>query len=104
MRPNYPHAMARTNRCHRIHDGMRERSAGFSAISVDTRTFFESLNNLIRIHKALRVSGNIKSGTEALVAASRIYDRVTWVTATDSPKKLDQGSRKTLRGPEDTSL
>jgi hypothetical protein len=52
--------------------------------------------NLIRIYETL-LSTNIKSGTEALVAASRIYGRVTCVTETDSPTKLDDSLRQLMR-------
>lgn len=52
--------------------------------------------NLIRIHETL-LSANIKSGTEALVAASRIYGRVTCVAETDSPTKLDDSLRQLMR-------
>ena len=52
--------------------------------------------NLIRIHETL-LSANIKSGTEALVDASRIYGRVTCVVETDSPTKLDDSLRQLMR-------
>ena len=48
--------------------------------------------NLIRIYETL-LSANIKSGTGALVAASRIYGRVTCVVETDSPTRLDDSLR-----------
>jgi hypothetical protein len=52
--------------------------------------------NLIRIYETL-LSANIKSGTEALVAGSRIYGRVTCVAETDSPTKLDDSLRELMR-------
>jgi Protein of unknown function DUF262/Protein of unknown function (DUF1524) len=52
--------------------------------------------NLIRIYETL-LSANIKSGTESLVAASRIYGRVTCVTETESPTKLDDSLRQLMR-------
>ena len=52
--------------------------------------------NLIRIYDTL-LSANIKSGTGALVAASRIYGRVTCVVETDSPTKLDGSLRQLMR-------
>ena len=61
-----------------------------SAPAVATRT------NLIRIYEAL-LSANIKSGTGALVAASRIYGRVTCVAETDSPTRLDASLRQLMR-------
>lgn len=53
-------------------------------------------SNLIRIYEAL-LSANIKPGTEALVAGSRIYGRVTCVTEPDSPGKFDNSLRQLLR-------
>lgn len=52
--------------------------------------------NLIRIYETL-LSANIKSGTGALVAASRIYGRVTCVVETDSPARLDDSLRQLMR-------
>ena len=52
--------------------------------------------NLIRIYETL-LTANIKSGIEALVAASRIYGRVTCVVETDSPTKLDDSLRQLMR-------
>jgi hypothetical protein len=52
--------------------------------------------NLIRIYETL-LSANIKSGTEALVAASRIYGRVTCVAETDLPTRLDGSLRQLMR-------
>jgi Protein of unknown function (DUF1524) len=52
--------------------------------------------NLIRIFETL-LSTNIKSRTDALVAASKIYGRVTCVTETDSPTKLDDSLRQLMR-------
>jgi hypothetical protein len=53
-------------------------------------------SNLIRIFETL-LSSNIKSGTEALVAASKIYGRVTCVAEADSPTKLDDSLRQLMR-------
>jgi DNA-binding Lrp family transcriptional regulator len=58
--------------------------------AVATRT------NLIRIYENL-LSANIKPRTEALVAASRIYGRVTCVAETDSPTRLDDSLRQLMR-------
>ena len=52
--------------------------------------------NLIRIYEAI-LTANIKSGVEALVAASRIYGRVTCATETNSPTKLDDSLRQLMR-------
>ena len=52
--------------------------------------------NLIRIYETL-LSADIKSGTEALVAASRIYGRVTCVAEPDPPAKLDDSLRQLMR-------
>jgi hypothetical protein len=52
--------------------------------------------NLIRIYETY-LTANIKSGIEALVAASRIYGRVTCVAETDSPTKLDDSLRQLMR-------
>jgi hypothetical protein len=52
--------------------------------------------NLIRIYETF-LTANIKSGIEALVAASRIYGRVTCVAETDSPTKLDDSLRQLMR-------
>ncbi len=52
--------------------------------------------NLIRIYEIL-LSANIRSGTEALIAASRIYGRVTCATETDSPARLDESLRQLMR-------
>ena len=52
--------------------------------------------NLIRIYETL-LSANIKTGTEALVTASRIYGRVTCATDSDSPTKLDDSFRQLMR-------
>jgi Protein of unknown function DUF262/Protein of unknown function (DUF1524) len=52
--------------------------------------------NLIRIYETF-LTTNIKSGIEALVAASRIYGRVTCVAETDSPTTLDDSLRQLLR-------
>ena len=52
--------------------------------------------NLIRIYETL-LSTNIESRTEALVAASRTYGRVTCVAETDSPTKLDDSLRQLMR-------
>ncbi len=52
--------------------------------------------NLIRIYETL-LNTNIKSGIEALVAASRIYGRVTCVAETDSQTQLDDSFRQLMR-------
>jgi len=52
--------------------------------------------NLIRIFETF-LTANTKSGIEALVAASRIYGRVTCVAETDSPTKLDGSLRQLMR-------
>jgi hypothetical protein len=52
--------------------------------------------NLIRIYETF-LTENIKSGIEALVAASRIYGRVTCVAETDSPTNLDDSLRQLMR-------
>jgi Protein of unknown function (DUF1524) len=52
--------------------------------------------NLIRIYETM-LTANIKLGIEALVAASRVYGRVTCVTETDSPAKLDDSLRQLMR-------
>ena len=52
--------------------------------------------NLIRIYETL-LSANIKSRTDALIAASKIYGRVTCVTETDSPTNLDNVFRQLMR-------
>jgi hypothetical protein len=52
--------------------------------------------NLIRIYETL-LTTNIRSGIEALVAASRIYGRVTCATETDSPTDLDDSLRQLMR-------
>jgi hypothetical protein len=52
--------------------------------------------NLIRIYETF-LSTNLKSSIEALVAASRIYGRVTCVTETDAPTGLDDSLRQLMR-------
>jgi Protein of unknown function DUF262/Protein of unknown function (DUF1524) len=52
--------------------------------------------NLIRIYETF-LTMNIKSGIESLVAASRIYGRVTCVAETDSPTNLDDSLRQLMR-------
>jgi Protein of unknown function DUF262/Protein of unknown function (DUF1524) len=52
--------------------------------------------NLIRIYETL-LSADIRSGTEALVAASRIYGRVTCTVEPDSPTRLDGSLRQLMR-------
>ena len=52
--------------------------------------------NLIRIYETF-LTANIKSGIESLVAASRIYGRVTCVAETDSPTGLDASLRQLMR-------
>ncbi len=51
---------------------------------------------LIRIYETL-LADNIKSQVEALVAASRIYGRVTCTTETDQPAALDASLRQLMR-------
>ena len=52
--------------------------------------------NLIRIYETI-LTANIKSGIRRLVAASRIYGRVTCAAETDSPTKLDDSLRQLMR-------
>ena len=52
--------------------------------------------NLIRIYETF-LTANITSGIEALVAASRIYGRVTCVAEMDSPTRLDDSLRQLMR-------
>jgi hypothetical protein len=59
-------------------------------VSVATRT------NLIRIYETI-LATNIATGIRRLIAASRIYGRVTCVTETDSPTKLDDSLRQLMR-------
>jgi hypothetical protein len=58
--------------------------------------FVATRTNLIRIYETL-LSANVKSGAEALVVASSIYGRVTCVTETESPTKLDESLRQLMR-------
>lgn len=51
---------------------------------------------LIRIYEAL-LGEHIKAGVESLVAASKIYGRVTCVTEVDSPTKVDESLRQLMR-------
>ena len=52
--------------------------------------------NLIRIYETI-LTANIKSGIRRLVAASRIYGRVTCAAETDSPTKLDDSLSQLMR-------
>ena len=52
--------------------------------------------NLIRIYETI-LTANIKSGIKRLVAASRIYGRVTCAAETDSPTKLDDSLSQLMR-------
>ena len=51
---------------------------------------------LIRIYETL-LAANIKTRVDALVGASHIYGRVTCVTETDHPTKLDGSLRQLMR-------
>ena len=52
--------------------------------------------NLIRIYETI-LTANIKSGIRRLVAASRIYGRVTCAAETDSPTELDDSLSQLMR-------
>lgn len=51
---------------------------------------------LIRIYETL-LGDHIKAGVESLVAASKIYGRVTCATEADDPTKLDDSLRQLMR-------
>jgi hypothetical protein len=51
---------------------------------------------LIRIYEKL-LGGNVQDGVESLVAASRIYGRVTCVAEVDAPTPLDKAFRELMR-------
>jgi Protein of unknown function DUF262/Protein of unknown function (DUF1524) len=53
-------------------------------------------SNLIRIYETI-LTANIKSGIRRLVAASRIYGRVTCAAETDSPTNLDDSLSQLMR-------
>jgi hypothetical protein len=58
--------------------------------AVATRT------NLIQIYEKL-LAGDIQAGVDSLVAASRVYGRVTCVAETDAPTALDRSFRQLMR-------
>jgi hypothetical protein len=72
------------------YNAFRTELPEISNAPVATRT------NLIRIYEEL-LGVSVKARTEALVAASRIYGRITCVTETDSPTDLDASFRQLMR-------